>query len=189
MCWHLLFPERPCLLLAHPCPCLPGSAASHYSCSRPCAPPASLLSLFHTLGILLPCSHIPAEPCCSQGTQHLTPLKSLTNPNIYWCYQLKIYPGLRRWIDSEALNFRAIKSFCTRKTEQHSHVGWWSSDTFFLEASVCPSLKEQKDSCLPFAGIPPQASAVTLPGQGSRGKPEWLFLCSPHKSPWDTLLK
>lgn len=39
MCWHLLFPGGPCLLLAHLCPCLPGSAASHYSCSRPCVPP------------------------------------------------------------------------------------------------------------------------------------------------------
>lgn len=88
--WDMLASSLPCLLLAHPCPCLPGSAAPHSSCSRPCAPPASLLSLFHTLGILLPCSHIPAETCCSQ---HLKPLKSLTTPNISWCCQLNIYPG------------------------------------------------------------------------------------------------
>lgn len=166
MCWLLL-----CLLLVHPCPFLPGSAASHYSCSRLCAPPAPPLSLFHALGILLPCSHIPAGTCCSQGTQNLSPLKSLTNPNIYWCYQLKIYPGLRRCIDCEALNFKAIKSFFTSKTEHHSHGGWGSSDTFFLEASVCPALKEQKHFCLPLAGSCPQASPVTLLGQGSRGKP------------------
>lgn len=154
-----------------PSPCSPMPMPAWLCCSKPYAPPASFLSLFHTLGILLPCSHIPAETCCSQGTQHPNPLKSLTTPNIYWCYQLKIRPGLRRWIYPKALSFKATKPFCTSKTEYHSLVGWWSSDTFFLEVSACPPLKEQKDSCLPFAGSSAQAPAVTLPGQGSRGNP------------------